>query len=296
MSRYLTEHGFANTPPLLGEVVRVDADGTPHTLGRRAGLRRATRATPGPGRSISLERAVDELARREADAERGRRRSTDYHALRRARIGRRLGELHAALARRRDDPAFAPRAGRRERRRRAGPSARIGAARRGASTPSPARTDWRRARPTTPIAERCSTRREALIEALRSGWPKRRRRADDPHPWRLPSRARCWSRRAMPTSSTSRASRRGRSTSAAPRPARCATSPACCARFDYAAATTLDPQERAASRASPRHARRALVDASARRRAARPSSTAYRDGVAAHTGRHGERRRCSTSS
>ncbi|HEY5302205.1 MAG TPA: maltose alpha-D-glucosyltransferase, partial [Acetobacteraceae bacterium] len=32
MSRYLTEHGFAHTPALLGEMVRVDADGTRHTM------------------------------------------------------------------------------------------------------------------------------------------------------------------------------------------------------------------------------------------------------------------------
>ena len=32
MGRYLTEQGFANTPPLLGEVVRIDADGTRHAL------------------------------------------------------------------------------------------------------------------------------------------------------------------------------------------------------------------------------------------------------------------------
>ena len=32
MGRYLTERGYANTPPLLGEVARYDADGTPHTI------------------------------------------------------------------------------------------------------------------------------------------------------------------------------------------------------------------------------------------------------------------------
>ena len=51
MGRYLTEHGFANTPALLGEVVRIDADGTRHALVDRAGVSSATRATPGPGRS-----------------------------------------------------------------------------------------------------------------------------------------------------------------------------------------------------------------------------------------------------
>ena len=32
MTRHLTAAGFANIAPLLGEVVRVAADGTPHTL------------------------------------------------------------------------------------------------------------------------------------------------------------------------------------------------------------------------------------------------------------------------
>ncbi len=33
MTRYLTEQGFANSAPLIGEMVRVDADGTPNTFG-----------------------------------------------------------------------------------------------------------------------------------------------------------------------------------------------------------------------------------------------------------------------
>ena len=32
MSRYLTEQGFANAPPLLGDVIRIAPDGTPATL------------------------------------------------------------------------------------------------------------------------------------------------------------------------------------------------------------------------------------------------------------------------
>ena len=32
MGRHLTDQGYANTPALLGEVVRVDPDGTRHTL------------------------------------------------------------------------------------------------------------------------------------------------------------------------------------------------------------------------------------------------------------------------
>ena len=32
MGRYLTEQGFANIAPLLGEMVRIDPDGERHTL------------------------------------------------------------------------------------------------------------------------------------------------------------------------------------------------------------------------------------------------------------------------
>ena len=32
MSGYLTAQGFSNAPPLLGDVVQVATDGTPHTL------------------------------------------------------------------------------------------------------------------------------------------------------------------------------------------------------------------------------------------------------------------------
>ena len=39
MGRYLTEQGFANTPALLGEVVRVDPDGTAPCAGHRPSLR-----------------------------------------------------------------------------------------------------------------------------------------------------------------------------------------------------------------------------------------------------------------
>ena len=52
MSRYLTAQGFANTPPMLGEVVRVAKTGSaPRSRWRRALC--AIRAMPGPGCSIS---------------------------------------------------------------------------------------------------------------------------------------------------------------------------------------------------------------------------------------------------
>jgi maltose alpha-D-glucosyltransferase/alpha-amylase len=103
MTRHLTEVGFANIAPLLGEVVRIAGDGTPHTLMLAQGFVR----NQGDGWSWTqdwLHRAVDEavlMAETTEDAFAG------YLAFAIA-LGQRLGELHAALARPSDDPAFAP--------------------------------------------------------------------------------------------------------------------------------------------------------------------------------------------
>ena len=61
VARYLTEQGFANTAPLLGEVVRIAPDGTPHTLILAQGFVR----NQGDGWGWTLDwlaRAVDEAA------------------------------------------------------------------------------------------------------------------------------------------------------------------------------------------------------------------------------------------
>jgi maltose alpha-D-glucosyltransferase/alpha-amylase len=106
MTRVLTERGFANIAPLLGEVVRIGADGTPHTLMLAQGFVR----NQGDGWSWTLDflaRAVEEIAvtghedEAEADA------FADYEKFA-AAMGRRLAELHAVLAEPADDPAFAP--------------------------------------------------------------------------------------------------------------------------------------------------------------------------------------------
>ncbi|WP_118181522.1 maltose alpha-D-glucosyltransferase [Paraburkholderia phosphatilytica] len=115
MSRYLTKIGYANTAPLFGEVVRVDPDGVPHMLAIMQGFI----DNQGDAWNWALDylrRAVDELAlsfdteettaHREQDAEDAHE---GYCQLIGA-IGRRLGELHAALAQPTDDPAFAPEA------------------------------------------------------------------------------------------------------------------------------------------------------------------------------------------
>jgi maltose alpha-D-glucosyltransferase/alpha-amylase len=106
MSRYLTELGYANTAPLYGEVVRVDPEGVPHTLALLQGF------VDNQGDAWNwaldyLRRVVDELALAPEDEEPDPAKFEGYRALM-GTIGRRLGELHAALATPCDDPAFAP--------------------------------------------------------------------------------------------------------------------------------------------------------------------------------------------
>ncbi|MBV9653603.1 MAG: maltose alpha-D-glucosyltransferase, partial [Acetobacteraceae bacterium] len=107
VTRYLTERGFANSAPLYGELVRVDADGTPNTFGLVQGFVR----NQGDGWSWTLDflaRSVEEVAQTSAD---GGEDASDVfvsYDVFAAAIGRRLGELHAILASPTDDPNFAP--------------------------------------------------------------------------------------------------------------------------------------------------------------------------------------------
>ncbi|GGC53599.1 alpha-amylase [Siccirubricoccus deserti] len=103
MTRHLTEAGYANAPPLFGEVVRVAPDGTPHLLMIVQGFVR----NQGDGWGWTqdwLQRAVDEAALTDAPPEDP---FAGYLAFAKA-LGQRLGELHATLARPSEDAAFAP--------------------------------------------------------------------------------------------------------------------------------------------------------------------------------------------
>jgi maltose alpha-D-glucosyltransferase/alpha-amylase len=106
MGRYLTEHGFANTPPLLGEVVRVGSDGTRHTLAVAQGFIR----NQGEGWAWTLDwltRGLTNLAgAAEAEAI-DPEQFVDYDAIARL-LGQRLGEMHVVLAQPSENPAFAP--------------------------------------------------------------------------------------------------------------------------------------------------------------------------------------------
>ncbi|HUC17143.1 MAG TPA: maltose alpha-D-glucosyltransferase [Acetobacteraceae bacterium] len=106
MARHLTERGFANVPALLGELVRVDAAGTPHTL---LIIERFVR-NQGDGWQWTLEtlkRAIDPVAITGVDEEARKDALAPYLPFAIA-IGKRLAELHAVLAEPTDDPAFAP--------------------------------------------------------------------------------------------------------------------------------------------------------------------------------------------
>ncbi|MCB8875253.1 maltose alpha-D-glucosyltransferase [Acidisoma silvae] len=106
MTRYLTEKGFTNTAPLVGEVLRVDADGTPTTL---IIVQKFVR-NQGDGWSWTqdyLTRAVAELALVGPQDGAEEDLFGQYTTFARA-LGQRLGELHAALAEPSSDPAFAP--------------------------------------------------------------------------------------------------------------------------------------------------------------------------------------------
>jgi maltose alpha-D-glucosyltransferase / alpha-amylase len=106
MTRYLTEHGYANSPTLFGEMVRVDADGTPQTL------MIAERFVRNQGDAWQwtldrVRRGVHAAALTGTDDEAAREAIAAYQRFATV-IGKRLGELHAVLASPTDDPAFTP--------------------------------------------------------------------------------------------------------------------------------------------------------------------------------------------
>jgi maltose alpha-D-glucosyltransferase/alpha-amylase len=108
ISRYLTARGFANTPPMLGEITRIDADGTPNTLCLVQGFVR----NQGDGWQWTL----DFLSRAAEDSVAGQHGEqgavnddlySNYAGFAQA-LGRRLGQLHDVFASAHDDPAFLP--------------------------------------------------------------------------------------------------------------------------------------------------------------------------------------------
>ncbi|HSX71673.1 MAG TPA: putative maltokinase, partial [Pseudomonas sp.] len=107
MGGFLTARGYANVAPMLGEVRRVDAQGQPHTLMILQGYL-SNQGDAWSWTLNNLERAIrDELSG-------GGGGEHEYDALAElqtfaAVLGRRLGEMHQALAQPTDDPAFGAR-------------------------------------------------------------------------------------------------------------------------------------------------------------------------------------------
>jgi maltose alpha-D-glucosyltransferase/alpha-amylase len=106
MGRYLTEQGFANSPPLLGDVVREAPDGTPCTIAVAVGFVRH-QGDAWTWMLDHLTRALDLLASAETAKDEEADLLSDCEAVITA-IGRRLGEMHAVLARETTVEAFAP--------------------------------------------------------------------------------------------------------------------------------------------------------------------------------------------
>jgi maltose alpha-D-glucosyltransferase/alpha-amylase len=106
MGRYLTEQGFANIAPLLGELVRVAPDGERKTLAVAQGFIR----NQGDAWTWTLDLMMRGLSDLTAGTEEAQateaEQHEDYGAIA-TLLGRRLGEMHAILARDTADSAFA---------------------------------------------------------------------------------------------------------------------------------------------------------------------------------------------
>jgi maltose alpha-D-glucosyltransferase / alpha-amylase len=109
MGRYLTENGFASTPALLGEVVRVDPDGTRHALA----IAQAFVRNQGDAWNWTMDlllRGLSDIAGGDELAAADAANHADYGRFA-TLLGRRVGEMHQVLSRPSSDPAFAPTTG-----------------------------------------------------------------------------------------------------------------------------------------------------------------------------------------
>jgi maltose alpha-D-glucosyltransferase/alpha-amylase len=106
MGRYLTEQGYAAIPALLGEVVRVDPDGTRHALA----IAQAFVRNQGDAWTWTLElmmRGLSDITGGDEAAAADALSHADYAQFA-GLLGRRLAEMHLVLARPSTNPAFAP--------------------------------------------------------------------------------------------------------------------------------------------------------------------------------------------
>jgi maltose alpha-D-glucosyltransferase/alpha-amylase len=106
MSRYLTDQGFANTPALLGEIVRVDPDGTPHALV----IAQAFVRNQGDAWTWTMDllmRGLSDITGGDEAAATDASGHADYVRFA-SLLGQRLAEMHLVLARPSTNPAFDP--------------------------------------------------------------------------------------------------------------------------------------------------------------------------------------------
>jgi maltose alpha-D-glucosyltransferase/alpha-amylase len=109
MGRYLTENGFASTPALLGEVVRVEPDGTRHALA----IAQAFVRNQGDAWAWTLElllRGLSDITGGDEPAAADAASHVDYVRFA-ALLGQRLAEMHVVLGLPTSNPAFAPTTG-----------------------------------------------------------------------------------------------------------------------------------------------------------------------------------------
>ena len=109
MGRYLTDQGYANTPALLGEVVRIDPDGTRHALAIAQAFIR-NQGDAWTWTTDQLLRGLSDIAGGDDAAAADAASHADYVRFA-ALLGQRLGEMHLVLARPTADPDFAPEIG-----------------------------------------------------------------------------------------------------------------------------------------------------------------------------------------
>lgn len=105
---YLTEQGYANIAPMLGEVRRVDAQGQPHTLMILQGYL-SNQGDAWQWTQDTLERAIrDQLSGGISQLENEYTAMTELEAFAH-KLGQRLGEMHLTLAKESDNPEFGSR-------------------------------------------------------------------------------------------------------------------------------------------------------------------------------------------
>jgi len=106
MGRYLTEQGYANAAPFLGEMVRVAPDGSRATLAIIQGYVR-NQGDAWQWTLDHLTRALDDFGAAGGGEMSEHHRFTEFTRFA-ANLGSRLAELHGVLARPSSDPDFAP--------------------------------------------------------------------------------------------------------------------------------------------------------------------------------------------